>query len=409
MLKLWAANDTIMPKKRDQPAVGNDPRSAKPPYSIARWVAAVLGVSSTAATIYGFYADKRVAVLAFIGMVFAIVLLLVVALAAREILKTGTRSAFWDILVKVLVAFILVYFMVATSYLFPSVMEWLKSGFAAERTKPVPDTEELFSEIEMGQGSIIIMASDQVPSSESDKTVDAFSNKCRTYRVLAGTGISDEIKARLQIAEAIIEFGKRNASVARKLVPHQQEPPKFLIKTALGPDTNVDWAIHLASEGRRVESITFLENAASNGNNYTRSRACYYLGCADFGREHFEDARKHFTEGIGWENSNGSNFMGLSRCFKESADELVRNGDANAARMLYVQAIDNAIGAVFRDPHNPQIRAEAALIAGLSYYNGLHEWRPAYPLFLFLRESSDLSDQKIAQSNLDEINRKHAK
>jgi hypothetical protein len=96
---------------------------AQPPKSIARWVAGVVAVSTGAATIYGLYADKRIAILAFICMVFAIILLLVVQRAIRSV---GTPSSqFYDIIVKVLVIFVLLYFMAIAIVLFPVLRNWL--------------------------------------------------------------------------------------------------------------------------------------------------------------------------------------------------------------------------------------------------------------------------------------------
>jgi hypothetical protein len=107
---------------RKQPA-----NSAKPPVPIAKGVAGVMAVSSTAAAVYGLYADKRIAILAFIGMVFAIVMLLVIARAAKAISETGQRSIFWESLAKLLVAFIVIYFIVLACSLFPALYKWLAS------------------------------------------------------------------------------------------------------------------------------------------------------------------------------------------------------------------------------------------------------------------------------------------
>ncbi len=99
------------------------PDPPKPPKSTARWVAGVVGVCSGGATIYGMFADKRVAILAFIGMIFAIALLLVVQ---RGIKAVGKRDAkFYDILVKVLILFAVLYFIALTAALFPYLLKWL--------------------------------------------------------------------------------------------------------------------------------------------------------------------------------------------------------------------------------------------------------------------------------------------
>jgi hypothetical protein len=100
-----------------------DPPEAKPPKSIARWVAGVVAVFSGAATIYGLFSDKRVAVFAFIGMMIAIVLLLVVQRAIRAV--SARDATFYDYLVKGLVVFVLLYFMALTAALFPFLYKWL--------------------------------------------------------------------------------------------------------------------------------------------------------------------------------------------------------------------------------------------------------------------------------------------
>lgn len=117
------------------PGTGSAP---KPPLPIAKWVAGVTAVSSAAATIYGLYADKRIAILAFLGMVFGIVLLALVARAADAIAK-GVHSLFWDILIKILVCFIMVYFMVLASVLFMPLYKWLTHDAGAANAA-IPDS-----------------------------------------------------------------------------------------------------------------------------------------------------------------------------------------------------------------------------------------------------------------------------
>jgi uncharacterized membrane protein HdeD (DUF308 family) len=75
-----------------------DPHQPKPPNSIARWVAGVVAVCSGAATIYSLFKDKRVAVLAFIGMIFAMLLLLVVKRAVRAV--SAKDAAFYAVLIS---------------------------------------------------------------------------------------------------------------------------------------------------------------------------------------------------------------------------------------------------------------------------------------------------------------------
>ncbi|HEV3191090.1 MAG TPA: GAF domain-containing protein [Polyangiaceae bacterium] len=108
---------------------------ANPPRRLTRIVAGIISVSTAGATIYGLYSDKRIAVLAFIGMVFAIILLLVVARATHEV--EAKASKFYDILVKVLVGFVVVYFMVLAAKLLPTVLAWLTSSPKTSDVAPV--------------------------------------------------------------------------------------------------------------------------------------------------------------------------------------------------------------------------------------------------------------------------------
>lgn len=100
-----------------------DLQSAQPPKSIARWVAGVVGVCSSAATIYGLFADKRVAIFAFIGMIFAILLLLVVQRAIRA--ASAKDAKFYDVVVKIVIGFVVLYFIALTAALFPFLLKWL--------------------------------------------------------------------------------------------------------------------------------------------------------------------------------------------------------------------------------------------------------------------------------------------
>jgi len=111
-----------------------DPHPTKPPKSIARWIAGVVAVCSGAATIYGLFSDKRVAVFAFIGMIIAIVLLLVVQRAIRAV--SAQNATFYDLLVKGLVVFVLLYFMALTAALFPFLYKWLTNSNSAQPVNP---------------------------------------------------------------------------------------------------------------------------------------------------------------------------------------------------------------------------------------------------------------------------------
>jgi hypothetical protein len=115
-----------------------DPQSAKPPKSIARWVAGVVGVCSGAATIYGLFADKRVAIFAFIGMIFAMLLLLVVQRAIRAVSAKDAR--FYDLVVKIVIGFVVLYFIALTAALFPFLLKWLTADSGSGPKNPPTPT-----------------------------------------------------------------------------------------------------------------------------------------------------------------------------------------------------------------------------------------------------------------------------
>ncbi len=114
----------------------SDPQQAKPPKTIARWVAGVVAVCSGAAAIYKLFSDPRVAVFAFIGMVIAILLLLVVQRAVRAV--SARDATFYDFLVKALIVFVLLYFMALTAALFPVLYRWLTNSAPVPNPSPRP-------------------------------------------------------------------------------------------------------------------------------------------------------------------------------------------------------------------------------------------------------------------------------
>ncbi len=93
---------------------------AQPHKGLARWISTVTAVCTAAAGIYGLFAEPRLAVLGFLGVVIAIVLLLVVARAAKE--AQSSRSRFYGTVAKAMVAFVVLYFMVLTALLMPSLI-----------------------------------------------------------------------------------------------------------------------------------------------------------------------------------------------------------------------------------------------------------------------------------------------
>ncbi len=104
-----------------------------------------MSVSSAAATIYGLYTDKRIAVLAFLGMTFAVVLLLIIQRAIREVGKA--EAQFYDWLVKAVVVFVVVYFMLLSGFLFPGLVRWLSGAQIAQHlstgSQPTPDRQDV--------------------------------------------------------------------------------------------------------------------------------------------------------------------------------------------------------------------------------------------------------------------------
>jgi hypothetical protein len=80
-------------------------------------------VVSGAATVYGLFADKRLAVFGFIGFVFAIVLLVLVQRAIQQVGKP--KAKLYDSIVLFFVIFVLAYFIALSVALFPHLVRWL--------------------------------------------------------------------------------------------------------------------------------------------------------------------------------------------------------------------------------------------------------------------------------------------
>jgi hypothetical protein len=117
------------------PRTPADSRPAKPPKWIARAVASVVAVGSGGVTIYGLFRDKRVAIFAFIGVVAAIVLLIVVEQAVRE--ARERKGEFYSHLAKCLIAFVFLYFVALMVALFPALYRWLTNPDPAPPTPVV--------------------------------------------------------------------------------------------------------------------------------------------------------------------------------------------------------------------------------------------------------------------------------
>lgn len=96
---------------------------AKPAQIIAKWVAGIVAICSGGATVYGLFSDKKVTILAFMGMVFALILLFVVQRAAKDVNRRAAK--FYGGLVKILVAFVVLYFIVLSASIFPALRAWL--------------------------------------------------------------------------------------------------------------------------------------------------------------------------------------------------------------------------------------------------------------------------------------------
>lgn len=126
--------------QQSKPDDNEKPGAPQPPKRLAKWVAGVTGVMTASATIYGLFADKKVAVLAFIGMVFAIVLLVVVERAAKQI--ETAKARFYEIVVRILIVFVLLYFMAVAVAIWPALVKWLTTSPPA----PVPQVTSALSE-----------------------------------------------------------------------------------------------------------------------------------------------------------------------------------------------------------------------------------------------------------------------
>lgn len=109
---------------------------AKPPKRLARYVAGVSMICSAGAGIYGLFRDKRIAIFAFVGVVFAVVLLIIVQQAIKEAQRHEGR--FFGVLAKLLAIFVLLYFAALLVVLFPALTKWLTSDPGA---KPKPTTD----------------------------------------------------------------------------------------------------------------------------------------------------------------------------------------------------------------------------------------------------------------------------
>jgi hypothetical protein len=142
------------PKARPNPAevgvadgTADSAATVTAPVTIGRWVSGVVGLMSAAATIYGLFTDKRIIVFALLGMVCAIILLLVVSRASKQVGRR--RSAFFDAVVYVLVTFVVGYFMWLMVMLGPSLVRALTSSDGS----PAPTSSVLPRETSHDAGS----------------------------------------------------------------------------------------------------------------------------------------------------------------------------------------------------------------------------------------------------------------
>jgi hypothetical protein len=132
-----------------------EPQQAKPPKRLARVVAGVSMICSVGAGIYGLFRDKRIAIFAFLGIVVAVVLLLIVEQAIKESQKK--EGKFFSHLAKALVVFVLLYFIVLMVALFPVLYRWLTSDPVPSQTPnseahpsvspTVPSSEQMFASL----------------------------------------------------------------------------------------------------------------------------------------------------------------------------------------------------------------------------------------------------------------------
>jgi hypothetical protein len=99
------------------------------PQRLKMWVGGVTVVATGAASVYGLFANGRVATFAFIGMVAAIILLLVVQRAIKLSESNKEKdSEWWDLIAKLLVGFVLLYLAVLLVFLFPVVYRMMAAS-----------------------------------------------------------------------------------------------------------------------------------------------------------------------------------------------------------------------------------------------------------------------------------------
>lgn len=145
----------MSPKQGTEKAREPDMDVQKPSHAIGKWVAGISLTCTTAATIYGAFAgNAAAAVLGFMGMAFAIVLLAIIAKAA---LQVGAKNiAFYDLMVKIVITFIVSYFIVLSCALFPTLTTWLKKAFIGYHNQgaensALPDRPAVVVTLERGQ------------------------------------------------------------------------------------------------------------------------------------------------------------------------------------------------------------------------------------------------------------------
>lgn len=115
--------------------------STKASLRLQRAIAGVVAFATAAATIYGLYEDKRIAILGFVGMVFAAILVVAVQRAIQEFGAPNQR--FYDLIVKILAGFVVAYFIVLAIALGPALYCYLTGRCGGAPQPPLPPAPNL--------------------------------------------------------------------------------------------------------------------------------------------------------------------------------------------------------------------------------------------------------------------------
>jgi hypothetical protein len=295
------------------------PDQAKPPKSIARWVAGVVGVCSGAATIYGLFADKRVAIFAFLGMIFAIVLLLVVQRAIRAV--SAKDAKFYDLVVKIVIGFVVLYFIALTAALFPYLLKWLTADSGPGQS-PIPKNTSTPSSTQSSAEQALASLADACKAPVQDCTVFVFDylhdqiggDELQAFQNIQTDRLDKGIRSHLQTfdllkginfrvarcsAATITESSLSDRAVAALKVPaimwgfvNRRSDHKLVSATTI--TFADDHLLHLGSREEIGDDITQLLGLASPVKGNPLAIASLIIGDVHFKAGKMEFARKAF-------------------------------------------------------------------------------------------------------------------